>query len=170
MNNKVNKYYNFNEIKEKYTKKPNTYSKSILFKLNIFNKMQKEYFERTPESDSLYRRRNRLIILFFSGLFYYKTSAQIFNRIEIEIFSGGSFFRKMLIPVGKTCYFIGCIFLSQLVMKYIYYLNKIFKSYQFALEGVLKYNILENNYVYKGDLEETDKFDIMDSENIKKNQ
>jgi hypothetical protein len=184
-NHHISKFYNIEEIKAKYKNLANSdgdntnYKKSIFgmlylndlwFRFKIFRKMQKEYFSRTPESDSLYRRRNRLIILILSGLFYYKTSPGIFNRIEVEILAKGSMLKKLSIPIAKGAYFFSCIFLSQLSMKYLYYLNKIFKSYQFALEGELKYNIIKENYKYQGDREDIGNFDIVDSENIKKNQ
>jgi hypothetical protein len=54
--------------------------------------------------------------------------------------------------------------ISQLSMKYLYYLNRVYKSYQFSFEGVLKYNHLEKDYEYN------DMIDLLDSENIKKNQ
>ena len=44
----------------------------------------------------------------------------------------------------------------------MYLLNKNYKSYQFAAESVLKYNILEEKYIYNN------RFDLLDSENIKK--
>jgi hypothetical protein len=165
--------YNFEELRIKNksnTKFPKL--NNIIFKYKIFRKFYWDYFSRTPESDSLYRRRNRLMILVLSGIFYYKTSSKIFNRIELEIFSmhRGFSMKKIFIPLSKSFYFICLIFISQLLMKYIYYLNKVFKSYQFALEGVLKYNIIEKNYVYRGDSNLTGRFDIIDSENIKKNQ
>jgi hypothetical protein len=184
--NNTSKFYNINELKEKYKflalnmeNNQSLYKKGIFnsltennfcFQFKIFRKMQKEYFYRTPESDSLYRRRNRLIILIISGLFYYKTSYGIFQRTEVEILSKGSLLKKISIPLVKGAYFFACILLSQLFMKYLYYLNKTFKSYQFALEGVLKYNIIRENYKYQGDREDLGNFDIVDSENIKKNQ
>ena len=183
MNNQISKYYDIEDLKEKYkslseengksqieAKRNLRFFKGLWFNFKIFRKMQTEYFSRTPESDSLYRRRNRLVILVFSGLFYYKTSSSIFNRIEVEIFSRGSLIKKLCVPFAKSAYFFSCIFLSQLAVKYIYYLNKIFKSYQFALEGVLKYNIIREDYIYQGDREEIGYFDIVDTENIKKNQ
>lgn len=54
--------------------------------------------------------------------------------------------------------------ITQVGVKYLYYLNKVYKSYQFSLEAVLKYDIMKSNYIYN------DLFDILDSENIKKNQ
>ncbi len=54
--------------------------------------------------------------------------------------------------------------ISQLAVKYLYYLNKVYKSYQFALEAVLKYDLMRKQFIYN------DAFDITDSENIKKNQ
>ena len=50
------------------------------------------------------------------------------------------------------------------MIKYIYYLNKSFKSNQFALEVILKYNRIEKDFVYNNE------YDLVDSENIKKNQ
>ncbi len=64
----------------------------------------------------------------------------------------------------KTFYFGACILLSQLLIKYLYYLNKVFKSNQFALEVLLKYNRIEKDYIYNHEC------DLVDSENIKKNQ
>lgn len=178
-----NKYYNIEEISSNYknklyqanqiTSKLNKIYSSLYFQLRVFKRFYCDYFKRTPESDSLYRRRNRLIILASSGLFYYKTASGIFDRIELEIFSSLNKRyspRILFIPLGKTLYFLSCIFVSQLAMKYLYYLNKAFKSTQFASEGVLKYNIIKENYTYYGDYEKTGRFDIVDSENIKKNQ
>jgi hypothetical protein len=54
------------------------------------------YFSRTPESDSLYRRRNRLIVLGISTFFYLKTSKQIFSKVEFEILMRGSFYKKLV--------------------------------------------------------------------------
>lgn len=54
------------------------------------------YFSRTPESDSLYRRRNRLIVLGISSFFYLKTSKEIFSKVELEILMKGSFYRKLV--------------------------------------------------------------------------
>jgi hypothetical protein len=154
------KYYDVDKVKTKYGIKENDY----VTKLNLFRHLRREYFKRTPESDSLYRRRNRLVVLAMSGLFYYKTSNNIFNRIQVEIFSKKSLLPKLSLPILKSFYFISCIFLAQLAIKYLYYLNKVFKSYQFALEVVLKYDIIKKDYVYR------ECFDIVDSENIKKNQ
>ena len=174
-NNKVKKYYDIEEIKNlhlHHSVDKFKYFHTLYFKYLIFKKFYRNYFSRTPESDSLYRRRNRLIILFSSTFFYYKSSQGIFNRVELEIFSmnHGFSLKKLIIPLGKSIYFLSLIFVSQLFIKYVYYLNKVFKSYQFALEGVLKYNIIERDYIYQGDREETGRFDICDSENIKKNQ
>jgi len=154
-----NVYYDFNKS-------------SLWFKYKLFRRFYREYLSRTPESDSLYRRRNRLIILISSSLFYFKTANKIFHRIELDIFSTykGFSIRKLIIPFSKSFYFLSLIFVSQMFVKYLYYLNKVFKSYQFALEGVLKYNIMEDKYIYKGDSEHFGKFDILDCENIKKNQ
>lgn len=170
---KLHKFYNIEEIRKSgsNSRLPN-FMQNYYFKYKIFRKFYRDYMSRTPESDSLYRRRNRLIILTASGCFYYKTSKGIFNRIEVEIFSShqGFSLRKLFIPLSKSMYFLSLIFMSQIFIKYIYYLNKVFKSYQFALEGVLKYNLIEKDYIYRGDWEETGKFDMLDSENIKKNQ
>ncbi len=62
----------------------------------------------------------------------------------------------------KSSYFLCCLFGSQLVMKYLYILNKNYKSYQFAFESILKLNVLEGNYRYNNH------FDLLDYENIKK--
>jgi hypothetical protein len=51
-----------------------------------------------------------------------------------------------------------------MAIKYLYYLNKVFKSYQFGLEVVLKYRLLKKGYVYD------DNFNVFDSDSIKKNQ
>jgi hypothetical protein len=173
MNNKVEQFYNIEEIrlKAKRTNLPPVLDR-FFFKYLLFRKFYRDYMSRTPESDSLYRRRNRLVILFTSGFFYYKTNKGIFNRIELEIFSThkGFSFKKLIIPLSKSVYFLSLIFLSQIFVKYLYYLNKVFKSYQFALEGVLKFNLMEKEYIYRGDWEETGRFDMLDCENIKKNQ
>lgn len=168
MNNKVNDFYIFDELRTN----TRTSLDKMWFKYKIFRKFYREYLSRTPESDSLYRRRNRLIILITSSLFYLKTANKIFHRIELDIFSTykGFSIKKLVIPFGKSFYFLSLIFASQVFVKYIYYLNKVFKSYQFALEGVLKYEIMENKYIYKGDNDLFGKFDLLDSENIKKNQ
>ena len=148
----------------------NTTISRVWFKYKLFSKFYRDYYSRTPESDSLYRRRNRLLILFASIFFYYKTSKGVFNRIEVDLFSlthGRA--AKLIVPVGKSLYFCVLLFSSQLFIKYIYYLNKVFKSYQFALEGLLKYYCLERDPKYYGDSSLTGCFDICDSENIKKN-
>lgn len=62
----------------------------------------------------------------------------------------------------KGIYFLFCIFGSQIAMKYMYILNRNYKSYQFALESILKLNIIEENYRYNKH------FDLLDYENIKK--
>jgi hypothetical protein len=49
-------------------------------------------------------------------------------------------------------------------IKYLYYLNKVFKSYQFALEIVLRYRVMKSGFPY------CNGFTVLDSENIKKNQ
>lgn len=142
--------------------------KNILFKYKLFSSFYKDYFSRTPESDSLYRRRNRLLVLFSSLFLYIKTCNNIFNRFEVDAYFAKKI-SKFSIPLAKSLYFFSIIFASQLFLKYVYYLNKVFKSYQFALEGLLKYNVIENNYSYKGDSILTGNFDICDCENIKKN-
>ncbi len=98
--NNVNIFYDYQEIRNKYNKsKLSNYPKldDLWFKLNLFRKMNNMYFSRTPESDSLYRRRNRLIILVLSGVFYYKTSKNIFNRIEFEILTNTNSFMMKLV-------------------------------------------------------------------------
>lgn len=174
-----NIFYNIEEVKNYYKNnhltKHNPYQlnflNSYLFRFRIFIKFYKDYINRTPESDSLYRRRNRLIVLLISGIFYIQTASGIFNRIEVEIFRRKKLFpiKLLFIPLSKTFYFLTCIFISQLIMKYFYYLNKVFKSTQFAFEGVLKYNIMNREYIYKGD-EVSQRFDILDGESLKKNQ
>jgi len=72
------------------------FSENLKFKSKLFYDVYSIYFSRTPESDSLYRRRNRLIVLGISSLFYYQTSKEIFSRIEIEILIKGSFVRKLV--------------------------------------------------------------------------
>lgn len=169
----MKEYYDLNEIRKQHDKGKIFLNKTMddfIFKLKLFNRLNGIYFSRTPESDSLYRRRNRLIILSLTIVFYYKTSNEIFNRIELKLLSQRSLFKKLYIPLMRCGYFICCVFVSQLVVKYGYYLNKVYKSYQFALEGVLKYNIIEKNYTYSNILRNGSKFDIIDSENIKKNQ
>jgi hypothetical protein len=152
--------------------------KLIFFKYKLFSSFYKDYYSRTPESDSLYRRRNRLIILFSSIFFYFKTASGVFNRMEVEAYLASLskkskihsiIARSLFIPLGKSLYFFLLLLGSQMFLKYLYYLNKVFKSYQFALEGVLKYNILERNLSYQGDSAFTGYFDICDCENIKKN-
>ena len=67
-----------------------------MFKSNFFYKMYSLYFSRTPESDSLYRRRNRLIVLGISSFFYLKTSKEIFSKVELEILMKGNFYKKLV--------------------------------------------------------------------------
>ena len=51
------------------------------------------------------------------------------------------------------------------MIKFIFNLNKNFKSYQFATESILKYEKIKKDYKYNN------KYDfILDFENIKKNQ
>ncbi len=164
MNTKT--YYNIDDLRGKKT---NPIDK-LWFKYKIFRKFYRDYYSRTPESDSLYRRRNRLIILFSSIFCYYKTSPGVFNRIEVDLYSlSKGRAAKLIAPLGKSIYFFFLLFSAQLFIKYLYYLNKVFKSYQFALEGLLKYNCIEQNFTYQGDSNLTGYFDITDSENIKKN-
>jgi hypothetical protein len=86
-------YYDFNG--ENMAKR--TTLQEYLFELRLFNKMKGIYFQRTPESDSLYRRRNRLVILALSGLFYYKTSRHIFDKFELKVLmSGKGIFSKLV--------------------------------------------------------------------------
>lgn len=138
------------------------YDNSLLFKINLFRKLEQDYFEKTPESDSLYRRRNKLI-LFGVSISYFLYSHRNINQYKVLFKSG---FNKELGFISvKALYLMILIASPQLVMKYILYLNKVYKSYQFGLEGVLKYNlIISKDYKYNID------FDIVDSTNIKKIQ
>lgn len=96
----MNKHYDIQEIRRKYkndwqAKYPRI--EDFIFKFNLFRKLNKIYFSRTPESDSLYRRRNRLIILGWSGFFYYKTNKSMFERVEFEILTQSGIFNKLVI-------------------------------------------------------------------------
>ena len=71
-------------------------SNSFLFKLKLFKKMNNIYFSRTPESDSLYRRRNRLLVLFLSLGFYFKTANGVFSNIELKLLASEKVTRKMV--------------------------------------------------------------------------
>jgi hypothetical protein len=95
MNN--NKFYDFNEINKKFKNKKINWYDDYLFKLKLFNRMKNIYFARTPESDSLYRRRNRLIILVFSCLFYVKTQNGIFEKVEFDLLSQNKAFMNKLV-------------------------------------------------------------------------
>jgi hypothetical protein len=76
--------YDFNEINKRVKGKSNSLDE-LFFELKLFNRMKNIYFKRTPESDSLYRRRNRLIILASSCLFYWQTNKYIFEKYEMVI-------------------------------------------------------------------------------------
>jgi hypothetical protein len=71
-------------------------SNNLPFKLKLFIRMNNIYFKRTPESDSLYRRRNRLVVLFLSLGFYFKTANGVFSNIELKLLTSGSFMKKMV--------------------------------------------------------------------------
>jgi hypothetical protein len=71
-------------------------SLGLFSELKLFNKMKNIYFKRTPESDSLYRRRNRLIILASSCLFYYNTNKLVFKRFEMKVLLKGGFLNKIV--------------------------------------------------------------------------
>ena len=140
----------------------NDYKNSYLFKLKLFRIMQKKYMANTPESDSLYRRRNKLVMLGASFIFYSYTHKHI---DEYKILIKSRINKKLIIGTNKVVFLCIAIAIPQLILKYIYYLNKVYKSYQFGLESVLKYNILQNkNYQYR------ETFDIIDFTNIKKFQ
>ena len=98
--NNVNKFYDYQELRKKYNKtRLSNYPRldDLWFKVKLFRKMNNMYFSRTPESDSLYRRRNRLVIMVLSGAFYYKTSNNIFNRIEFDILTNNKGIIKKLV-------------------------------------------------------------------------
>ncbi len=99
--NNSHKYYNIEDIKSAYNKENispfNRYINSNIFKLKLFRNLNKIYFKRTPESDSLYRRRNRLIIMLMSTIFYFQTSTGIFSRIELDIYASKTLLRKTVI-------------------------------------------------------------------------
>lgn len=138
------------------------YDNTLFFKVSLFRKLQQDYFKNTPESDSLYRRRNKLI-LFGASISYFLYSHRNINQFKVLFKSG--FNKELGFITVKVLYLMLLIASPQLVMKYILYLNKIYKSYQFGLEGVLKYNlIISKDFKYNID------FDIVDSTNIKKIQ
>jgi hypothetical protein len=60
------------------------------FKLKLFWRMNNSWFYSTPESDSLYRRRNRLIVIIMSLAWYFKTASSIFDRVELKVITGSS--------------------------------------------------------------------------------
>lgn len=139
---------------------------NIIFKLKLFHKLQKNFFRNTPESDSLYRRRNKLIILGIS-IAYYSYTHYYINDYKVLFKSKIS--KRISIFSLKLILLSSLILIPQLILKYIFYLNKVYKSYQFALEGVLRYNIIlsnskNNEFLYLKD------FDILDNTNIKKHQ
>src|ERR1700712_5530627 len=73
----TSKYYNIEEIRKKHAVDNNKFYHNLLFKFKLFRKLNNLYFNRTPESDSLYRRRNSLIILTASVSFYLYTQKGI---------------------------------------------------------------------------------------------
>ena len=85
---KCNEYY---EIKEILKFKEYSNLRYYLFKLKLFWRMNNLWFNITPESDSLYRRRNRLIIILLSCVWYLKSVDSIFKRVEIVVISKNSF-------------------------------------------------------------------------------
>ncbi len=104
----MNKYYEIDEIRRGYRKDwLSNYPRleELVFKLNLFRRMNRIYFKRTPESDSLYRRRNRLIILSWSCFFYYKTNKNIFERVEFEILTQSGILNKIvnIFNIEATC-------------------------------------------------------------------
>jgi hypothetical protein len=108
------KFYNIEDVKERYRYKisgdkinRNSFKmamyiyylfvrKRLLIKFKLFYTINRTYFNRTPESDSLYRRRNRLIILGMTCLFYYQTSNSIFSKIEFKILAERSLTKKLV--------------------------------------------------------------------------
>lgn len=138
------------------------YFKRKHFEFRLFLSLKNKYFKNAPESDSLYRRRNKLIS-FFSFLTVYLSTQHWLNHYKIYFSSN---VKKIIsITCMKGLYLFFLLGLSQLILKYIFYLNRIYKSYQFGLEGVLKYQIMNSeNHIYNKE------FDIIDSYNIKKYQ
>lgn len=92
--NKTNLYYNY----KKYLSQNKEYSslKYYLFKLKLFWRMNNSWYKTTPESDSLYRRRNRLIIILMSVIWYFKSADSIFNRVELKVLSKNSRIVRLL--------------------------------------------------------------------------
>ncbi len=144
-----------------------------LFKYKLFKKFQKQYFKLTPESDSLYRRRNKLI-LFFISLIGYSITHKWVN--DYKLLFKTRFNKYFTIQIIKLALLGTWIISLQLVLKYIYYLNKVYKSYQFGLENTLKYSIINdtNKFTKNKDSRKfysyNNVFDIIDSTTIKKNQ
>lgn len=150
------------------------YIKDKLFQYKLFKHLQKEFFKSTPESDSLYRRRNKLI-LFSMSLIGYSFTHNWVNDYKLLI--SKRWIKLLSIPIMKLSLLSLWIISFQLALKYIYYLNKVYKSYQFGLEGVLKYNILNRSYSLENKTSRdkslytySNDFDLIDSTNIKKNQ
>lgn len=132
------------------------------FEAKLFLSLKKKYYRNAPESDSLYRRRNKLIS--FTVFFSIFLGTQHWLN-HYKIYFSRNITKSISIPLIKTIYLFALLAISQLIMKYIFYLNRIYKSYQFGLEGVLKYKLMmSNNHIYHKD------FDIIDSHNIKKYQ
>ena len=137
------------------------YVNNKYFEFKLFRKLQKSYFKNTPDSDSLYRRRNKLILFGFSIIGYSITHSWV---DEYRILFSNRKMKIISIPLIKFTICFIWIASFQLILKYIYYLNKIFKSYQFGLEGILKYRIIKSDdYTYN------QIFDIIDGYSINKN-
>ena len=86
---KTNEYY---EIKKHlFINKEYSNVRYYIFKLKLFWRMNNNWFKNTPESDSLYRRRNRLIIIVLSSIWYFKSVNSVFDRIEIKVLSKNRF-------------------------------------------------------------------------------
>lgn len=166
----------------------NSYLNETLFKLKLFRKQQKIYFKNTPESDSLYRRRNKLI-LFGIGLLGYTITHKWIN--DYKILFSNRYSKLFSVSLLKLSLLLTWLLGTQLILKYMWYLNKIYKSYQFGLESVMKYSIItkynRNSYELNNNLSinkniETNRsilrdcyiynneFDIIDAPNLKKNQ
>ncbi len=86
--NKINQYYDI----KKYLYQGKEFSRFnyYKFKTKLFWRMNNSWYKTTPESDSLYRRRNRLIIIIMSVLWYFRSADSIFNRVELKVLSKNS--------------------------------------------------------------------------------
>jgi hypothetical protein len=86
--NKINQSYDL----KKYLFQGKEFSRFnyYKFKLKLFWRMNNNWYKTTPESDSLYRRRNRLIIIIMSVLWYLRSADSIFNRVELKVLSKNS--------------------------------------------------------------------------------